>query len=84
MYLCQHSIQGNLENLKSFDEPHVHFRIKGKVDTSLNFEASAQLTFTTSRMELFGVHNFGATFRVPGLVTIGPNCRVSFRKSFRL
>lgn len=27
-------------------------------------------------VELFGAHNFGATFRVPGFVTIGPDFRI--------
>ena len=28
-------------------------------------------------VELFGAHNFGATFRVPGFVTIGPDFRIT-------
>lgn len=42
----------------------------------LSLEAMAEMSFTTGRMELFGAQNFGANFRIPGIVTIGPNFRV--------
>lgn len=35
-----------------------------------------KLHFLTGKAELFGLQNFGATFTVPGVVTIGPNFRV--------
>jgi chitinase len=34
------------------------------------------LSFHTGQVELFGAHKFGASFRVPGIVTIGPDFRV--------
>lgn len=39
-------------------------------------EAQATIRFSTGSIELFGMQNFGGTFTVPGLVTIGPNFRV--------
>lgn len=42
----------------------------------MNVDAYAQLTFTTGPVEVFGAQNFGVTFRVPGIVTIGPNFRI--------
>lgn len=33
-------------------------------------------SFSTGPQELFGLQNFGATFAVPGFVTIGPNFRI--------
>ncbi|KAG4436704.1 hypothetical protein IFR05_007818 [Cadophora sp. M221] len=67
---------GTLSNLRSFDQSHVWFRSKGRVDASLVFEAFAKLSFHTGQVELFGAQNFGSPFRVPGLVTIGPNFKV--------
>jgi chitinase len=40
------------------------------------FDLRASVSFTTGPQELFGAQNFGANFRVPGIVTIGPNLRV--------
>jgi chitinase len=54
----------------------VLFRNSGNVKATLNFDAFASMQFSTGRVELFGLQNFGATFSVPGIVTIGPNLRV--------
>ncbi|KAF6812686.1 glycosyl hydrolase family 18 [Colletotrichum sojae] len=67
---------GNMGDLSSFDESHVLFRNSGSVKASLNLEALVNLHFLTGKVELFGLQNFGATFAVPGVVTIGPNFRV--------
>lgn len=42
----------------------------------LSLDAYAELFFTTGPRELFGAQNFGLTFSVPGIVTIGPNLKV--------
>jgi chitinase len=70
------SLIGNLGDLSSFDESHVLFRNRGSVKASFNLDALATVSFMTGPMELFGLQNFGATFSVPGIVTIGPNFRV--------
>ncbi|KAH9230227.1 glycoside hydrolase family 18 protein [Colletotrichum gloeosporioides 23] len=67
---------GNMGDLSSFDESHVLFRNSGSVKASLNMEALVNLHFLTGKVQLFGLQNFGATFTVPGIVTIGPNFRV--------
>ncbi|GKT50966.1 mutanase Pc12g07500 [Colletotrichum spaethianum] len=67
---------GNMGDLSTFDESHVLFRNSGSVKASLNVEALVTLHFLTGQIELFGLQNFGATFSVPGIVTIGPNFRV--------
>jgi chitinase len=67
---------GNLGDLTSFEESHAWFRSTGAIDATLNFQAKAALSFHTGPVELFGAQNFGATFRVPGIVTIGPNFRI--------
>ncbi len=49
----------------------------------LSLDAYAELFFTTGPRELFGAQNFGLTFSVPGIVTIGPNLKViGVRPSF--
>ncbi|KAF5852879.1 hypothetical protein GGP41_008338 [Bipolaris sorokiniana] len=70
------TVIGTLGDLKSFEESSVWFRTNGRVDASLNFNAKGALSFHTGQVELFGAHNFGASFRVPGIVTIGPDFRI--------
>ncbi|KAH9211348.1 glycosyl hydrolases family 18-domain-containing protein, partial [Leptodontidium sp. 2 PMI_412] len=67
---------GTLGNLQSFFQSHVWFRSKGNIDVELKFSALARMSFHTGEVELFGAQNFGSPFRVPGLVTIGPNFRI--------
>ncbi|KAK1639955.1 glycosyl hydrolases family 18-domain-containing protein [Colletotrichum phormii] len=62
---------GNLQDLNSFEESYVLFRNSGSVKASINAEALAHLEFLTGEIELFGLENFGGTFSVPGIVTIG-------------
>ncbi|KAI8197977.1 Mutanase, partial [Colletotrichum sp. SAR 10_65] len=67
---------GNMGDLSTFEESHVLFRNSGSVKASFNLEALVTMHFLTGQVELFGLQNFGATFSVPGIVTIGPNFRV--------
>lgn len=68
--------KGNLGDLQSFNESSAWFHTLGSIDASLNFEAKGKISFHTGNVELFGAHNFGASFRVPGIVTIGPDFRI--------
>lgn len=52
---------------------------QGSVTATLNLDAKARMEFTTGEKELFGVANFGGTFRIPGVVTIGPNFKIKGR-----
>ena len=61
---------------KTWDQKALLFRTKGGIVTKLTVEAYAELFFTTGPVELFGAQNFGLTFTVPGVVTIGPNFRI--------
>jgi chitinase len=70
------TVIGRLGDLKSFEESSAWFHTSGSIDASLNFEAKGKMSFHTGQVELFGAHNFGASFRVPGIVTIGPDFRV--------
>ncbi|ETS76426.1 hypothetical protein PFICI_11813 [Pestalotiopsis fici W106-1] len=73
---AQLTLIGRLNDLSSFKESHVLFRNRGSVQAGLHMQALAQLRFSTGPLELFGAANFGAAFKVPGIVTIGPNLRV--------
>ncbi len=42
----------------------------------MTLEAFGMVSFSTGRLEMFGMQNFGATFSVPGIVTIGPNFKL--------
>ncbi|OAL43395.1 hypothetical protein IQ07DRAFT_593170 [Pyrenochaeta sp. DS3sAY3a] len=70
------TVIGKLGNLKSFDQSSAWFRCEGSVKSSIHFEAFGKVSFHTGDIELFGAHNFGASFRVPGIVTIGPDFRI--------
>ncbi|RYN58904.1 hypothetical protein AA0114_g1804 [Alternaria tenuissima] len=70
------TVIGKLGNLESFEESSAWFRTEGQVTAQLKFEAFGKVSFHTGDVELFGAHNFGATFRVPGFVTIGPDFRI--------
>ncbi|KAI1119842.1 hypothetical protein F5Y10DRAFT_283740 [Nemania abortiva] len=73
---AQLTLIGKLNNLKSFQESHLLARSKGNIDAMLVFDAFGQVSFSTGRLEIFGAQNFGATFSIPGLVTVGPNFKV--------
>ncbi|KAI3338994.1 carbohydrate-binding module family 18 [Ustulina deusta] len=73
---AQLTLIGKLNNLQSFQESHLLARSKGNIDAMLVFDAFGKVSFSTGRLEIFGAQNFGATFRIPGLVTVGPNFKV--------
>ncbi|KAM7204861.1 family 18 glycosyl hydrolase [Rhypophila sp. PSN 637] len=70
---------GDFGDLNSWKESHVHFRTKGDVEASLNVLAFAKISFNSDEIELFGMERFGATFGIPGLVTVGPNFKIMAR-----
>ncbi|KAI0806563.1 carbohydrate-binding module family 18 [Xylaria sp. FL0064] len=73
---AQLTLIGKLNNLRSFQESHLLARSKGNIDAMLVFDAFGKISFSTGRLEIFGAQNFGATFMIPGLVTVGPNFKV--------
>ncbi|KAI1281725.1 carbohydrate-binding module family 18 [Xylaria sp. FL0933] len=73
---AQLTLIGKLNNLRSFQESHLLTRSKGNIDAMLVFDAFGKISFSTGRLEIFGAQNFGATFIIPGLVTVGPNFKV--------
>lgn len=75
MYHMSNLQQGTLGDLSNSKELRAWFRTEGQVTAQLEFEASGKVSFHTGD-ELFSAHNFSATFRVPGFVTIGPDFRI--------
>ncbi|KAI9370921.1 hypothetical protein BJX61DRAFT_548662 [Aspergillus egyptiacus] len=56
---------------------YLYFRNAGEVNAKFELDAVASLTYSTGDIKLLGLDDFpGATFRVPGVVTIGPNLAV--------
>lgn len=56
---------------------YLYFRNKGKVTAKFTLDAIASVTYNTGPRELFGLDNFpGATFTVPGILTVGPNFKL--------
>jgi chitinase len=70
------TVIGKLGNLKSFDQSSAWFRSEGSVKAAPKLEAFGKVSFHTGDIELFGAHDFGAFFRIPGIVTIGPDFRI--------
>jgi chitinase len=58
-------------------QSYLYFKNKGEITAKFTLDALASATFDTGPRELFGLENFpGATFRVPGILTVGPNFRL--------
>ncbi|KAJ5326544.1 hypothetical protein MYU51_014673 [Penicillium brevicompactum] len=56
---------------------YLYFRNAGEVNARFELDAVASLTYSTGDIKLLGLDDFpGATFRVPGVVTVGPNLAV--------
>ncbi|KAL4962433.1 glycosyl hydrolases family 18-domain-containing protein [Aspergillus stella-maris] len=67
------TLQDGLDLSRSY----LYFRNAGEVNAKFELDAVASLTYETGDIKLLGLDDFpGATFRVPGVVTIGPNLAV--------
>lgn len=56
---------------------YLYFRNKGEVTAKFTLDAIASVTYNTGPRELFGMDSFpGATFTVPGILTVGPNFKL--------
>lgn len=67
------------ESGKTFDisQSYLYFRNKGEVSIDFKLDAVATISYQSGDIKLIGLDNFpGATFRVPGVVTVGPNIAV--------
>lgn len=56
---------------------YLYLKNKGEVTAKFTLDAIASLSYSSGNRELFGLENFpGATFHVPGILTLGPNFRL--------
>lgn len=56
---------------------YLYLKNKGEVTATFTLDAIASLSYSSGNRELFGLENFpGATFHVPGILTVGPNFRL--------
>ena len=54
-------------------QSYLYFQNKGKVSALFTVDALTTAQYDTGDIELFGLDDFGATFGIPGIVTVGPN-----------
>ncbi|MCJ1355899.1 MAG: hypothetical protein MMC33_005891 [Icmadophila ericetorum] len=57
-------------------QSYLYFKNKGSVSAKFTLDALTSASVNTGDIELFGLENFGATFSVPGILTVGPNFRI--------
>ncbi|KAL3442260.1 glycosyl hydrolases family 18-domain-containing protein [Aspergillus insuetus] len=55
---------------------YLYFRTRGEVTTRFVVDAAVRAFFNTGNREIFAADKFGATFSIPGIVTIGPNFKL--------
>ncbi|RAH72481.1 uncharacterized protein BO66DRAFT_436148 [Aspergillus aculeatinus CBS 121060] len=64
----------NLAQPLDLSNSYLYFRNRGKVWTHFRLDADASLHWNSGDVKLLGLDDFpGATFTVPGIVTVGPN-----------
>ncbi|KAL3476933.1 glycosyl hydrolases family 18-domain-containing protein [Aspergillus californicus] len=67
----------SLHNGLDLSKSYLYFKNSGKVEARFELDAVASLTYSSGDIKLIGLDDFpGATFRVPGVVTVGPNLAV--------
>lgn len=64
--------------------PYLWFKNSSNVQALFNIEALVSAKYDTKDVELFGLQNFGATFSIPGIVTVGPNFKIYGSVNFDL
>ncbi|KAJ5958918.1 uncharacterized protein N7479_006068 [Penicillium vulpinum] len=71
------TIIATLKEGMDLKRPYLYFRNAGEINAKFELDAVVSLTYSTGDIKLLGLDDFpGATFRVPGLVTVGPNLAV--------
>ncbi|RBQ71241.1 hypothetical protein FVER53590_10489 [Fusarium verticillioides] len=57
-------------------DSYLYFRNKGEVRANFVVDAAVTSRFDTDDVLMFSADKFGATFSVPGIVTVGPNFKL--------
>ncbi|KAH7304437.1 hypothetical protein B0I35DRAFT_495191, partial [Stachybotrys elegans] len=68
---------GHMNSLDSFKHSYINFRNKGEIKASLVFNAYGELRIPYKEETLLGIAPMGASFKIPGIVTIGPEFKLS-------
>lgn len=68
---------GRLNDLSSFKHSYVNFRNKGEIKAGLTFNAHGELRIPYKEDTLLGIAPPGASFKIPGIVTIGPEFKLA-------
>ncbi|CCD44019.1 hypothetical protein BofuT4_P062290.1 [Botrytis cinerea T4] len=63
---------------------YLWFKNSGTVEALFMIDALVSAQYDTGDVELFGLENFGATFAIPGIVTVGPNFKLYGSVNFDL
>lgn len=65
-------------------QSYMYFKNSGEVTALFSIDALVSASYDTGDIELFGLQNFGATFSIPGIVTVGPNFKIYGSVNFDL
>lgn len=57
-------------------DSYLYFKNKGKIVATFTLDALVEASYATGDIELLGLESFGATFSIPGILTVGPNFRI--------
>jgi chitinase len=69
----------------SLQDSYLFFKNNGEITVVFTLDAIATLSYTSGNVKMINLDNFpGATFRVPGIVTIGPNMELYGRVDAQL
>ncbi|PQE17112.1 glycosyl hydrolase family 18 protein [Rutstroemia sp. NJR-2017a BBW] len=63
---------------------YLWFKNSGNIQALFMIDALVSAHYDTKDVELFGLENFGATFSIPGIVTVGPNFKLYGSVNFDL
>lgn len=67
---------GDLANLKEFRHSYINVRNKGEIQASLVFHAHGEIRLPYMEDTVLGIAPLGASFKIPGIVTIGPEFKL--------
>ncbi|KAH8882031.1 hypothetical protein GQ53DRAFT_589853, partial [Thozetella sp. PMI_491] len=65
-------------------QSYMYFKNSGEVTALFTIDALVSAQYDTGDIELFGLQNFGATFSIPGILTVGPNFKIYGSVNFDL
>ncbi|TFK66092.1 hypothetical protein BDN72DRAFT_162975 [Pluteus cervinus] len=71
------TIIAKLDVPPDLSQSYLFFKNKGEVTAKFTMDAVASVVYDTGPKQLFGLDNFpGATFLIPGILTVGPNFKL--------